>query len=40
MQEIGRTTIHQPRNSCTNITELSTSTPENIDEYYLVDNGK
>jgi hypothetical protein len=31
---------HRPRNSCTNIPELSTSNPENLDKYYLVDNAK
>jgi hypothetical protein len=40
IQEICPTPIHRPRNTCTNITELSTSNPENLDKYYLVDNGK
>jgi hypothetical protein len=40
MHEICPTQIHRPRNSCTNIRELSISNPENVDKYYPVDNGK
>jgi hypothetical protein len=40
MHKICPSPIRGPRNSCTSITKLSISNPENLDKYYLAGNGK